>query len=138
MAGSSDLFADALQSYLAMQERRVRAMYNRTRAVFAEFIVAAALPDATVIEDPAAAWDIDWPVDGRTARLEVKCSGEHLPRFPDRRSAASWEIPARRKGYDPHRKVKLSLDHHCDAIVLARHEGPDVATGWSFRVVVPE
>src|SRR5690606_32527196 len=94
MAGSGELFADALQSYLATQERRVRAMYNRTRAVFAEFIVATALPGATVIEDPAAAWDIDWPVDGRTARLEVKCSGEHLPRFPNRRCAASWEIPA--------------------------------------------
>jgi hypothetical protein len=49
MADSSDLFADALQSYLEMQTRRVKAMYNRTRAVFAEFIVAAALPGATVI-----------------------------------------------------------------------------------------
>jgi len=112
-------------------------MYNRTRAVFAEFIVAAALPGATVIEDPAAAWDIDWTCGDRAVRLEVKCSGEHLPKYPDRRNPASWEIPTERKGWDPQNKVQLPIGHHCHAIVLARHEGPDITAGWTFGVVLP-
>lgn len=134
---TSELFDSAIANYRKTQERRVRVMYNRTRAVFAEFIVAAALPGATVVEDPAAAWDIDWTCGDRAVRLEVKCSGQHLPRYPGRLNRASWEIPARRRGYDSQKRVQLPIGHHCDAIVLARHEGPDIASGWTFRVVLP-
>lgn len=136
-ASGAELFDSALASYLKTQERRVRVMYNRTRAVFAEFIVAAALPGATVVEDPAAAWDIDWTCGDRAVRLEVKCSGEHLPKYPDRRNPASWEIPTKRKGFDPQTREQLPIGHHCDAIVLTRHEGADVTAGWTFRVVLP-
>lgn len=136
-ASAAELFDSALANYLETQEQRVRVMYNRTRAVFAEFIVAAALPGSTVVEDPAAAWDIDWTCGDRTVRLEVKCSGERLPKYPDRRNPASWEIPSKRKGWDHQKMVQLPIGHHCDAIVLTRHEGADVATGWTFRVVLP-
>lgn len=134
---TSELFDSALANYRKTQERRVRVMYNRTRAVFAEFIVGAALPGATVVEDPAAAWDIDWTCGGRAVRLEVKCSGEHLPRYLNRRNPASWDIPTKRKGWDPEEREWLPIGHHCHAIVLARQEGPDIANGWTFRVVLP-
>lgn len=134
---TSELFDSALANYRKTQERRVRAMYNRTRAVFAEFIVAAALPGAEVVEDPAAAWDIDWMCGDRVVRLEVKCSGERLPRYSNRRNPASWDIPTKRKGWDHQKMERLPIGHHCHAIVLARHTGPDIANGWTFRVLLP-
>ena len=123
-----------------MQRTRIERRYNRTRAVFAESIVAALLPGAVLIEDPAAAWDVSWQPARRSRpiRIQVKCSGERLPRFPGRRTPATWDFEPPRSGWDPVAKTRLSAGHHCDVLVLARHRGEDIAGGWSFFVMRPD
>ena len=92
-------YAAAVDIHLGMQRTRIERLYNRTRAVFAESIVAALLPGAVLIEDPAAAWDVSWQPARRSRpiRIQVRCSGERLPRFPRRRTPAtrSFDPPTR-------------------------------------------
>lgn len=130
------VFAAAMADDLTTQEKRVRAMYNRHRAVFAEHLVAS-LIGGKVSADPGAAWDIDWTsTPGRQPiRIQVKCSGEFLPRYPDNPAAAAWDVTPPQKGYnsiDP--AVPLPPGHNCDVFVLARHTGRDITSGWRFVV----
>lgn len=96
-------YATALDIHFGMQRTRIERLYNRTRAVFAESIVAALLPGAVLIEDPAAAWDVSWQPSrrARPIRIQVKCSGERLPRRPGRRTRAIWDFDPPKRGYDP-------------------------------------
>ena len=123
----TDVFDAAMQNYLDVHAARVRAMYNRTRAVFAEFIVAALLPGAEVAVDPAHPWDVTWRTDGREIRIQVKCSGEYLPRLPDRPSKPTWSLAP----------PMSTASHDCDLFVLARHTGSDIERGWEFWVLTP-
>lgn len=118
----SGVFEAALTEFGEMQRRRVLAMYNRHRAIFAESLVATLLPGATVVENPTAAWDIEWSVDGSPIRLQVKCSGQYLPMHETADTVANWKLKAPKYGWDPESKAKLEAGHHCDAFVLARHE----------------
>jgi len=137
------VFDLAMHSHLVLQQRRVIRMYNRVRALFAESVVAALLPGASVVEDPAAAWDIDWPARGRARplRIQVKCSGERLPRFADpsvdHRAPARWEVRTPMSGYDPVEGASVADGEACDVLVLARHERWDIGAGWSFWVLHP-
>lgn len=133
-------YATALGVHLAMQRTRIERLYNRTRAVFAESIVVALLPGAVLIEDPAAAWDVSWQPPGRARpiRIQVKCSGERLPRFPGRRTPATWDFEPPKRGFDPETGRALPAGHHCDVLVLARHRGEDISQGWSFFLVRPD
>lgn len=134
----SGVFDAALTDFGDMQRRRVLAMYNRHRAMFAESLVAALLPGAKVVENPTAAWDIDWNIDGSPIRLQVKCSGQYLPMRETADAIANWKLKAPKYGWDPESKAKLDAGHHCEAFVLARHEGSDIREGWSFAVVTPD
>jgi hypothetical protein len=130
------VFDAAMADYLATQETRVRTMYNRHRAVFAEHLVAALL-GGKVSVDPGAAWDIDWtPAGGRDAiRIQVKCSGEFLPRYPDNPAAAAWDVKPPKKGYNAiHPETPFPPGHNCDVFVLARHTGREITSGWRFVV----
>ena len=49
------IFKEALRTNRKLQENRIRKMYNRHRALFAEAIVAALLPGAAVRENPLGA-----------------------------------------------------------------------------------
>ena len=51
-------FDRAMRAHLEMTEERVRRLYVRPRALFAEAVVAA-LVDGTVVEFPASAWDVE-------------------------------------------------------------------------------
>jgi hypothetical protein len=126
------VFARALAGHVDLQVRRVFAMYNRNRALFAESVVAALLPGAQVLEDPSAAWDIVWPITRGPIRIQVKCSGEVVPHFPDNKGKARWDLTEPKHGWHPDEKRKIGPGHHCHAAVLARHTGADVAHGWSF------
>lgn len=131
-------FDAAMADYLATQRMRVHAMYKRHRAIFAEHLVAALLGGKVSI-DPGAAWDIDWiPVAGRRPiRIQVKCSGEFLPRYPASPAAATWDVTPPTKGFDESQPdTALPPGHHCDVFVLARHTGRDITNGWRF-VVAP-
>jgi hypothetical protein len=126
-----------MENYLRTHENRVRSLYNRDRAVFAEFLVADLLSGSSVRPDPGAPWDLEWPIDGRTVRVQVKCSGEYLPRFPDRPAKPSWNVKPPRAGWDAVARLPKDAGHHCDVFVLARHIGRDVEAGWSFTVLTP-
>jgi hypothetical protein len=65
-------------------------------------------------------------------------SGERLPKFPGRRTLATWDFEPPKSGWDPDAKTRLSAGHHCDVLVLARHRGEDIAGGWSFFVMRPD
>lgn len=127
--------ARALRRYSEMQEVRVRALYNRHRAVFAEFLVEQLLPGAHVEEDPSSSWDLVWPVAGIDHRVQVKCSGSYLPRTRRHGDKPEWKLAAPKKGWDPVRRIELAAGHHCNLFVLARHVGTDIANGWSFAVL---
>lgn len=128
---------EAIENYLRTHERRVRTLYNRDRAVFAEFLVAQLRSGSSVRPDPAAPWDIEWLVDDRTVRVQVKCSGEYLPRFPDRPAKPYWNVKAPRAGWDAIARLPKEAGHHCDVFVLARHVGSELEAGWSFAVLSP-
>jgi hypothetical protein len=140
-AGQDELppgaFDVALRLQHELQERRVRAMYNRHRAVFAEFLVAALLSESEVVEDPSAAWDIVWrhPGSGGRIRIQVKCSGEFLPRRPDQPAVARWDVRPPSFGYDVEHSSPLGAGHHCELFVLARHTGTSIETGWAFAAI---
>lgn len=132
------LFDRAMEQHLVLHEQRVRAMYNRHRAVFAESVVAACLSGAEVTEDPAAAWDVTWAVGDRDLRIQVKCSGEYLPRMGgDHRSPPRWSFEVPKSGFDHTTSRRLPSGLHCDVFVFARHIGREIDCGWSFWAVAP-
>lgn len=134
------LIALAFDDYGRVQRLRVERLYNRPRAVFAEFIVAQLLPGAAVSEDPASAWDVTWPVADRRIRIEVKCSGEFLPRKGAKhRSRARWEFPVPKSGFDPDlERVIQTGTHNFDVLLLARHVGSSIDAGWMFFVLTAQ
>lgn len=131
------VFSAALAESVRLHEERIRQMYNRNRALFAEFIVAGLLPRAEIAANPGSPWDVTWKPPGqrRALRLQVKCSGAYLPRMgPEYAAKASWEVTSKR-GWDADLGERLEPGHHCDLYVLVRHEGLDIEHGWSFWVV---
>ena len=131
------LFDAALQDFGEMQKRRVLKMFNRHRAMFAESLVAALLPGAEVVENPTAAWDINWSVGGAPIRIQVKCSGQFLPMHGLGEKQPNWKLKEPKYGWAPESNERLDPGHHCDAFVLARHSGEDIRNGWTFAVVLP-
>jgi hypothetical protein len=129
-------FDRALCEHLRVTEDRIHRMYVRPRALFAEAVVAA-LVDGTVVEFPAAAWDVEMPLPrrGRPVRIQVKCSGERAPQSPDKIRPPNWgRLYAPRTAKDPKFGV-LPAGFNCDVFVFARHEGTDVKRGWHFYVL---
>jgi hypothetical protein len=130
-------YADAMATHLELVRRRVRGLYARPRALFAEAVVAA-LVRGELVEFPNAAWDVEVPVPGygRTVRVQVKCSGERNPGLaPETKLAATWgKLAEPTSAKDPDRRP-LGPGFHCDVFVFARHEGTDIARGWSFYVL---
>jgi hypothetical protein len=132
-----EVFDAALQNFGELQKQRVLRMYNRHRAMFAECLVAALLPGAEVVENPTAAWDIEWSVDGSPVRVQVKCSGQFLPMHGLSHKQPRWSLKEPKYGWAPESNEKLVSGHHCDAFVLARHSGEQIRCGWTFAVVLP-
>jgi hypothetical protein len=83
-------FDRAMHAHLELAEKRIRRLYVRPRALFAEAIVAA-LVDGTIVEFPASAWDVEMPLPRRRrpVRIQVKWSGERalIRDDPNSRSA---------------------------------------------------
>jgi hypothetical protein len=130
-------YADAMKTHVELTKRRVRGLYVRPRALFAEAVVAA-LVGGDVVEFPAAAWDVEVPVAGygREVRVQVKCSGERAPyHAPGIKLAATWGKLAEPKfAKDPNFRP-LGPGFHCDVFVFARHEGTNIRRGWWFYVL---
>jgi hypothetical protein len=130
-------YADAMRTHVEMTKRRVRGLYVRSRALFAEAVVAA-LVGGEVVEFPAAAWDVEVPLrgHGRKIRVQVKCSGERAPYLaPGVKLAATWgKLVEPRSGKDPAFRP-LGPGFHCDVFVFARHEGTNISRGWCFYVL---
>src|SRR5262245_61460726 len=80
-----------MAAHLDVIERRVRRLFVRPRALFAEAVVAA-LVDGTVVEFPAAAWDVEMtlPRGRQPVRIQVKCSGERAPQSPETIRPPDW------------------------------------------------
>ena len=134
----SGVFERAVERRLDVERKRIDRCYNRTRALFAEALVAELLPGANEEVNPTCAWDVTWkPPDLPTTKIQVKCSGGWIPRFKDRggqESPPKWEFRAPRYGFGPDFE-RLDPGHQCDMFVFARHTGRDIAAGWSFYVL---
>jgi hypothetical protein len=129
-------FERAMRAHLEVTEERIHRLYVRPRALFAEAIVAA-LVDGTVVEFPAAAWDVEMPLPRRRQpiRIQVKCSGERAPQSPDKIRSPDWgRLKAPKSAKDPSFRV-LAAGFNCDVFVFARHEGTDIKRGWHFYVL---
>jgi hypothetical protein len=129
-------FDRAMAAHLDVLERRIRRLYVRPRALFAEAVVAA-LIDGTVVEFPAAAWDVEMTLaPGRQpVRIQVKSSGERAPRSPEKIRPPDWgRLTLPKSAKDPRFGV-LRAGFNCDVFVFARHEGQDIAAGWHFYVL---
>jgi hypothetical protein len=130
------MFDRAMREYLEMIEVRVRGLYGRSRALFAEAVVAA-LVDGTVVEFPNAAWDVEMPLPHRSqpVRIQVKCSGERAPQSREKIRPPYWgKLKAPLSAKDPRFGV-LPAGFNCDVFVFARHEGIDIERGWHFYVL---
>jgi hypothetical protein len=130
-------YADAMKAHVEMAKRRVRGLYVRPRALFAEAVVAA-LVGGEVVEFPAAAWDVEVPVRGygRKVRVQVKCSGELAAHSAlGIKLAATWGKLAEPSAAKDPDFQSLGPGFHCDVFVFARHEGTDIGRGWSFYVL---
>jgi hypothetical protein len=123
-----------MRAHLEVTERRIRRLYVRPRALFAEAIVAARV-DGGVVEFPAAAWDIEMPLPGRPEpiRIQVKCSGERAPQSPDKSRPAYWgRLKAPKSARDPQFGV-LAADYNCDVLCsLATRVGTSRGAGTSM------
>jgi hypothetical protein len=129
-------FDRAMHAHLEVIEERVRRLYVRPRALFAEAIVAA-LVDGTLVEFPAAAWDVEMPLPRRRrpVRIQVKCSGERAPQSPDKLRPPDWgRLTPPKSAKDSEFRV-LAAGFNCDVFVFARHEGIDIGRGWHFHVL---
>jgi hypothetical protein len=129
-------FERAMRAHLDVTEERIHRLYVRPRALFAEAIVAA-LVDGTLVEFPAAAWDVEMrlPRRRRPVRIQVKCSGERAPQSPEKIRPADWgRLKAPLSAKDPLFRV-LTPGFNCDVFVFARHEGSDIERGWHFYVL---
>lgn len=129
-------FDRAMRTHLEMTEERVRRLYVRPRALFAEAVVAA-LVDGTVVEFPASAWDVEMAPARRRrpVRIQVKCSGERAPQSPEKIRPPDWgRLAAPKSAKDPVFSV-LAAGFNCDVFVFARHEGLDIKRGWHFYVL---
>jgi hypothetical protein len=95
------------------------------------------LVDGTLVEFPAAAWDVEMPLPRgrRPVRIQVKCSGERAPQSADKLRPADWgRLRAPKSARDSEFRV-LAAGFNCDVFVFARHEGIDVTRGWHFHVL---
>jgi hypothetical protein len=125
-----------MAAHLDGVERRVRGLYVRPRALFAEAVVAV-LIDGTVVEFPNAAWDVEMTLspERRPVRIQVKCSGERAPQSPERIRPPDWgRLEPPKSAKDPRFGV-LQAGFNSDVFVFARHEGQDIAAGWHFYVL---
>jgi hypothetical protein len=132
-----DKYELALRRHIRMIERRVRKLYVRPRAVFAEEVVAVWV-DGKVMEFPGQAWDIEMQLPpGRAVRIQVKCSGERAPFDREIRRAPVWGVlktPTRNRGGPPdYRHLGEGLKG--DVFVFARHTGWSITQGWWFYVL---
>ena len=133
----SGVFEHAVDRRLEVERQRIHGCYNRTRAVFAEALVAELLPGADVVVNPTGAWDVTWKPRGLpSTKIQVKCSGGWLPSRPNRvhESPARWDFRAPTRGSGPAFEV-FGPGHQCDVFVFARHMGNDITAGWSFYVL---
>jgi hypothetical protein len=130
------MFDRAMREHLEMIEVRVRRLYVRPRALFAEAVVAA-LVDGTIVEFPNAAWDVEMPIPDlrQPVRIQVKCSGERAPQSPEKIRPPHWgTLKAPSSGKDARFGV-LPAGFICDVFVFARHGGLDIERGWHFYVL---
>jgi hypothetical protein len=131
-------FDAAMHMQLATNETRIKRLYVRPRALFAESVVAV-LVEGTVVESPGQAWDVEMTLPRRKhpIRIQVKCSGERSPRDPGKVMPAVWGPlvePASNRGPAPDFAV-LGSGFQCDVFVFARHEGSEIERGWHFYVL---
>lgn len=132
------VFDAAMDVHRQITEARIWGLYARVRAVFVESIIAE-LVDGEMILNPNCAWDVNMPLPGwqRPVRIQIKCSGERLARWPDKIIPASWEVDGPKRGRDE-KFEDLGRGYHCDVFVFARHEGKDIDSGWHFYVLSKE
>ena len=131
----SGVFEHAVDRRLEVERQRIHGCFVRARAVFAEALVEALLPGAVMVVNPTAAWDVTWEPRGLpSTRIQVKCSGGWVPRFPNRESPARWEFRAPSYGLSPAFE-RFGPGHQCEMFVFARHTGDDITAGWSFYVL---
>lgn len=135
-----DAYDQAMAGYLDMQRRRVELMYVRHRAVFAEHLVAHHLPGAQVVTDPGHGWDITWPINGVDVRIQVKCTGEHRPRYPDTPNRkVEWDIEPSKTMWDPDLRRNVRIEGHpCDVFVVGWHTGTQPQLGWLFAGIATQ
>lgn len=82
---------------------------------YCEAVVAEALPGSVESALGGHPWDLEW----EGIRIEVKMTRRR-----------SWQVPERML-----RDGKRERRRRADVYVLARHDGSDHRTGWTFRVV---
>src|SRR5262245_40540500 len=90
LRGMPDRYEQAMQRQLTLT--RIEKLYVRPRAVFAEQVVAVWV-GGTVMEFPGQAWDVEMPLaPGPKVQIQVKCSGERAPFFPDKQTKETWGL----------------------------------------------
>ena len=98
---SPDAVEDTLDARASVQRTGGEALCNPHRAVFAESFVATLPSGAELSPDPAHDYDARWRSDRSEIRIEVKCSGEYLPRYGiTHRSPVSWEFRIQKRVWD--------------------------------------
>lgn len=110
----------------------LHSLDNTTRGMFAEELVASALPGASTRANWAG-YDIEW----HDVRIEVKTSGavQSWHQTGQAPSRAAWSVPER-QAWDPEtNEYADAAARSADVYVLARHEGEQITEGWTFYVV---
>jgi len=124
----------AERAWVASRLRQLRERDSWLMGTYAEHVVADALVGAQASASSFAAWDLDW----NDVSIEVKCSTERQTGVTeaDKPSPAKWTVPPHYAwnheagDWHPGEKTRWAKVY-----VLARHEGFDHLSGWTFYVV---
>jgi hypothetical protein len=123
------LVGDPVDHFTKARLQRLHGLENRSRGLFAESVVACALPGAELAPAPYSEWDILW----RGIQIAVRTTGRFNYRAlaEARRAKCGWEFKPVSRLVERGEKRRV----WAHVVVLCLHESKQILDGWSFFVV---
>lgn len=112
---------------------KARKLDPYTRGLYAECLVAEALPGAVLMEDPIAPSDLQW----RDITIAVRSTGARSTGHTEltKPFGGSWSFGAKYAWLGQQWADGAARRCWADVVVLAKHDGFSIQEGWTFYVL---